>query len=88
MHHLTIFTRGIRFELAQDILGALIAHWAEAAAQTLDAPNPDQARLSQLEAEQRKLRTLRDELDSRDAAQIESVIAQHAPAARRLYALV
>lgn len=36
----TQFTQGIRFEVAQDVLGALIAHWAEAAAQAFDAANP------------------------------------------------
>lgn len=69
------FTHSIRFEVAQDVLGALLAHWAEAAAKALDAVNPDPARLAQIEAEQRKLRFLRHGLDPRDAAQIESVIA-------------
>ena len=83
----TSFTHGIRYEVAQDVLGALIAHWSEAAAQALDAVNPDPDRLAEIEAEQRKLRSLRHDLDPRDAAQIESVIAEHAPLARRLYSL-
>lgn len=29
------FTHGIRYEVAQDVLGALLAHWSEAAAQSL-----------------------------------------------------
>ena len=66
---------------------AVIAHWAEAAAQVRDAANPAASRLAAIQAEQRKLRLLRDELDPDDAAQIESVIAEHAPLARRLYAL-
>lgn len=82
-----MFTHGIRFEVAQDVLGALIAHWSEAAAQALGTANPDPARLAEIEAEQRKLRTLRHDLDPRDFAQIESVIAEHAPLARRLYCL-
>ena len=82
----TMFTRGIRFEVAQDVLGALIAHWAEAAAQVRDAANPDASRLVTIQAEQRKLRILRDVLDPHDAAQIETVIAEHAPLVRRLYA--
>lgn len=81
------FTHGIRYEVAQDVLGALLAHCAEAAAEVLDAVNPNPARLAEIEAEQRKLRSLRHELDPRDAAQIESVIAEHAPLARRLYCL-
>jgi hypothetical protein len=82
----TQFTHGIRLEVAQDVLGALLAHWSEAAAQALAAANPDPGRLAEIEAEQRKLRNLRADLDLRDAAQIESVIAEHAPLARRLYA--
>jgi hypothetical protein len=58
----TTFTHGIRFEVAQDVLGALLAHWSEAAAQALDAANPDPGRLAEIEAEQRKLRTLRHEI--------------------------
>jgi hypothetical protein len=30
----TGFKCGLRFEVAQDVLGALLAHWSEAAAQT------------------------------------------------------
>lgn len=82
----TQFTRGIRFEVAQDVLGALIAHWSAQAAEVRDAANPDVSRLAAIQAEQRKLRILRDELDPHDLAQIESVIVEHAPLARRLYA--
>lgn len=39
-----MFTHGIRLEVAQDVLGALLAHWSEAAAQALDATNPDPGR--------------------------------------------
>jgi hypothetical protein len=83
----TTFTHGIRLEVAQDVLGALLAHWSEAAAQALDAAKPDPGRLAEIEAEQRKLRNLRADLDPRDTAQIETVIAEHAPLARRLYSL-
>ncbi len=82
-----MFTHGIRFEVAQDLLDARLSHWSEAAARVLDAANPDFARLAEIEAEQRKLRSLRHDLDPRDAAQTESVIADHAPLARRLYSL-
>lgn len=82
----TQFTHGIRFEVAQDVLGALIAHWAEAAAEARDAAKPDADHLAAIQAEQRKLRLLRDELDPRDTAQIEAEIAELAPLARRLYA--
>jgi len=58
----TPFTHGIRYEFAQDVVGALIAHLAEAAAEAFDAANPDPARLAEIEAEQRKLRSLRQDL--------------------------
>lgn len=82
----TMFTQGIRFEVAQDVLGALIAHWSASAAEVRDDPQTDPARLAEIEREQRKLRNLRHELDPRDAAQIESVIAEHAPRAWGPYA--
>lgn len=84
----TQFTRGLRFEVAQDVLGALLAHWAEAAADALESAEADPARLAEIERQQRKYRNLRADLDPRDAVQIESVIAEHAPLARRLYAAV
>ena len=37
----SMFTHGIRFEVAQDVLGVLFAHWAKAAAKARDAANPD-----------------------------------------------
>jgi hypothetical protein len=58
---MTRFTRGIRFEVAKDVLAAVIVHWAEVAGQALDAANPDADYLAAIQAEQRKLRTLRDE---------------------------
>lgn len=82
----TTFTRCIRLEVAQDVLGAVIAHWSEIAGQARDAANPDADHLAAIQAEQRKLRILRDKLDPADLAQIESVIAEYAPLARRLYA--
>jgi len=53
------FTRGIRFEVAQDVLGALLAHWSEAAAQALDAANLGLGRLAEMrDRVARKLRSL------------------------------
>ena len=47
----TQFTQGIRFEVAQDVLGAVIAHWSEMAAQARDAANPDADHLAAIQAE-------------------------------------
>lgn len=62
------FTRGIRLEVAQDVLGAVIAHWSAQAAEVRDAANLDASRLAAIQAEQCKLHLLRDELDPDDAA--------------------
>jgi hypothetical protein len=64
----TTFTHGIRFEVAQDVLGALLAHWSAAAVEALDTANSDPGRLAKIEAEQRKLRSLRHDLDPGDLA--------------------
>jgi hypothetical protein len=74
-----MFTHGIRFEVAQDVLGALLAHWSEAAAQALDAANPDPGQLAEIEAEQHKLRSLRHDLDPADLVRGIALI-HHEPA--------
>lgn len=45
----TMFTRGLRLEVAQDVLGALIAHGAEAAAVERDAAKPDPGQLDEIQ---------------------------------------
>ncbi len=60
------------------MLGALIAHWSAQAAEVRDGSQTDDSRLATIQAEQRKLRRLRDELDPDDIAQIESMIAEPA----------
>lgn len=85
--HPSMFRAGIRHEVAQDVLGALIAHAAHELAQARQAQTPDPARIAAIEAEQRQWRDRRAALDHRDAAQVEAVIAELAPRARRIYAV-
>jgi hypothetical protein len=82
----SMFKTGIRHEVAQDVLGALIAHAAHELARAREATNPDPARIAAIGAEQRQWRDRREALDHRDAAQIEALIAELGPLARRIYA--
>jgi len=86
-HPAGLFRRvGIRYEVALDVLGSLIAHYAEVIGIERSRPTPDEAILRQAEAIQRHLRRTRNDLDPRDAEAIEAAIAHYAPLARRLYA--
>ena len=62
----SMFTRGIRFEVAQDVLSTVMAHWSEMASQGQEAADPDAAHLADIQVEQRKSRVLRDELNPAD----------------------
>ncbi|MBV2183407.1 MAG: hypothetical protein KUL88_02540 [Rhizobium sp.] len=75
---------GVRYEVALDVLGALVAHYAELVDLERDWPVPDALNLRQAGALQAALRQTRDELDPRDADAIEAVIAHYGPHARRL----
>jgi hypothetical protein len=76
---------GVRYEVACDVLGAIIAHHSEALALEREKPIPDDAVVAGIEADKRALRALRDWLDPKDAAAIETVIQQYGPQARELY---
>jgi len=83
----SLFSRaGIRYEVALDVLGALIAHYAELLGIERSRPVPDASIVRQAEAIQRHLRRVRNDLDPRDAQAIKAAIAHYAPLARRLYA--
>jgi len=82
-----LFSRaGVRYEIALDVLGALIAHYAEMLGIERSRPAPDETIVRQASALQAHLRRTRNDLDPRDAQEIESTIAHYAPLARRLYA--
>ena len=83
----SLFSRaGIRHEVALDVLGSLIAHYAELLGIERSRAVPDDAVVRQAEAIQRYLRHTRNELNPKNATEIESTIARYAPLARRLYA--
>lgn len=81
-----IFKRsGVRYEVACDVIGAVIAHHSEVVATELDKAQPDQAVIDAAEAAKRALRDTREVLDTNDIAGIEAAIATYGPQARALY---
>ena len=76
---------GVLYEVACDVIGAIIAHYSEALAQERGKPVPDAAAVERIEAAKRALRLERDELDTSNAEAIKSVIQKYGPQARELY---
>lgn len=76
---------GVRYEVACDVLGGLIAHHAEIIGTQLSRDEPDQAVVEAAELAQRSLRDEREALDPRDPDAIEKVIATYGPQARAAY---
>ena len=71
-----LFSRaGVRYEVALDVLGAIIAHHSEAIAAEREKATPAEA----------ELRTIREDLDPNADEAIERVITQYGQQARDLY---
>lgn len=81
-----LFNRtGVRYEVALDVLGAIIAHHSEVIATERSKEVPDEAVIEQAQQAKKSLRDLRDDLDAKDADAIEHVIAEYGPQSRALY---
>lgn len=81
-----IFRRaGVRYEVACDVIGALIAHHAEIIGNEREKEVPDQGVIQANEEAQRGLRNVREDLDARDSGAIEAVIAKYGPQARAAF---
>ena len=76
---------GVLYEVACDVLGAIIAHYSEALAMERRKPLPDAAAVKRIEATKRALRMERDELDASNAEATKAVIRKYGPQARALY---
>lgn len=76
---------GVRYEVACDVIGALIAHYAEIMGRERDCAPPDEAVLRVVSALKAALASERDDLDPLNSAGIEAAISRYAPLARRLY---
>lgn len=81
-----LFNRtGVRFEVALDVLGAHLAHYAETIAMEQDQPQPDVAVIDRMREEASEIRVLRDDLDPTDGENIERVIREYGPQARAYF---
>lgn len=76
---------GVRYEVALDVLGAIISHYAAVIAAEEQKAQPDPAVIQQAEGEQQAIRDLRRSLDANDATAIEHIISTYGPQARALY---
>lgn len=76
---------GVRYEIACDVIGALIAHYAEIIAEEERRERPDPAIIADGATRQRELRDQRELLDPRDRGAIEEIISALGPLARTLY---
>jgi hypothetical protein len=78
---------GVRYEVALDVMGAMISHYAEAIGRERSQANPDAAVVDLYQALQAEIRDRRDALDPQDAAQIEAMIRRFGPRARATFAV-
>lgn len=77
---------GVRLEVAQDVIGAIISHYAELIAQEREQGSPRQHRIVAAQRLISELKDIREELDTRQPASIEATINWFAPFARHLFA--
>lgn len=76
---------GVRYEVACDVIGAVIAHFAELIGTERDRPSPDTQKIAHAQQLVTELKNIREDLDPTDSAAIEATIARLAPLARHLY---
>lgn len=82
----TLFSRpGVRYEVALDVIGACIAHFADGIATELEKPTPDLVAIKLAKDAQSNLRQAREDLDPNDAEAVEGAIQRYAPMARQLW---
>lgn len=81
-----LFSRaGVMYEVACEIIGAMIAHHSEALALEREKPLPDESVIAHVCEIKSGLRLLRDQLDTSDFEGIKSVIRTYGPQARKAY---
>lgn len=82
-----VFNRaGVRLEVAQDVIGAIISHFAELIGQEREQVSPRQDRIAEAQRLISELKDMREELDTRQPVSIEAAIKWLAPFARHLFA--
>lgn len=81
-----IFSRvGVRFEVAQDVLGAIIAHHAEVLGEERSKANPDKTIIQKSLKAQEEMYEMRYRLRHDDEPEIERIIKEYGPIARELW---
>lgn len=82
-----VFSRvGIRLEVAHDVLGAVISHFAEQLGHERDAATPRLDKINAAEQMIKQVKDIREQLDPADPEGIEKAIAWLGPYARHLFA--
>ena len=76
----------VRAEVAQEMMGNVIAHHSEQIALEEAKPTPDVKVIEQAHAEKVRVRLERTALNVDDRKQIEDVIARYKPIVHELYA--
>ena len=77
---------GVRLEVAQDVIGAIISHLAELIGQERERDAPHQDRIDEAQGLIGELKDVREALDTHQPASIEAAINWFAPLARHLFA--
>lgn len=77
---------GVRYEVAVDLIGAVIAHHAYVIGVERSKVVPDQDIIDSFERQQQDLRDQREDLSATDAEAVELAIRKFSPLARNLYA--
>lgn len=81
-----LFSRtGVRLEVAHDVIGAIISHFAELIGQEREKGSPRQHRIAEAQRLISELKDMREELDTRQPASIETAIKWLAPFARHIF---
>lgn len=81
-----LFNRaGVRYEVACEVIGSLIAHQAELIARELDEAVPDEGKLHQAHAERARLVDAREALDPADQQGVEDAISRFGQLSRAAY---
>lgn len=82
-----VFSRaGVRLEVAHDVLGAVVSHFAEQLGHERDAETPRLDKINAAEQMIKQVKDIREQLDPADPEGIEKAIAWLGPYARHLFA--
>lgn len=81
-----VFSRaGIRLEVAHDVLGAVISHFAEQLGHERDAQTPRLDKINTAQQMIKEVKDIREQLDPADPVGIDKTIAWLSPYARLLF---